>query len=308
MMTQQRERSTMDQPADPSDSADAEPTPPFQHTARGDYSNIWGHLKDVGFNILATEDFIVYLDLNGKIEWETTPAYDAREEVKAPKRKQAHDALMSRYIVVDAAPVDGLSTTEVQKFRHQIGAAIASSLEGNHKAADSMLTAAEAYFQKRSEETSRNWYLTASFWAALPVVGAGFLLWMLRGQAVDLLGTGAFWLILCGCAGAGGALFSVITRSGKLKFESSAGRPLHKLEATSRIAAGVISGFLAALAVQTGIIFSPLTAGGRLHLTMMLVAVAAGAGERLATSIISKFDSPQAKTPNASQGAKGARQ
>jgi len=80
----------------------------------------------------------------------------------------------------------------------------------------------------------------------------------------------------------------VIWRSGKLQFDSTAGRLLHYLEAVSSIVAGVISGFLASLAVKSALILGTLTErADRANIILLIAAMASGWGERLATSIIS---------------------
>jgi hypothetical protein len=91
-------------------------------------------------------------------------------------------------------------------------------------------------------------------------------------------------------AGSCGALLSVIARTGQLKFDSSAGELLHYLEGVSRIWAGALSGILIALAVKSEFILAPLMRGGHTFTVTMLAAFVAGAGERLVTSIISKFE------------------
>jgi hypothetical protein len=88
----------------------------------------------------------------------------------------------------------------------------------------------------------------------------------------------------------------VIWRSGQLKFDCSAGKALHYLEGASRIWAGALSGVVVALAVKSQLVLAPLTRGGNAMTVLMLAAFAAGAGERLATSIISTFESTHLAT------------
>jgi hypothetical protein len=77
----------------------------------------------------------------------------------------------------------------------------------------------------------------------------------------------------------------------KLKFDNSAGETLHYLEGASRIWLGALSGVIVALAVKSGFVLAPLSRNGDSITVLMLAAFVAGAGERLATSIISTFDS-----------------
>jgi hypothetical protein len=112
-----------------------------------------------------------------------------------------------------------------------------------------------------------------------------------------MLGIGMLWLMLSAVAGAMGALLSVIARTGKLQFDCSSGRMLHYLEGASRIWAGALSGIVVALAIRTEMFLAPLARGEKLYAVMMIAAFAAGAVERLATSIISSVGSGNAKLP-----------
>ena len=117
------------------------------------------------------------------------------------------------------------------------------------------------------------------------------MVWIWRQPITTALTANFIWLCLAAVAGASGALLSVIWRSGLIKFDCSAGRALHFLEGASRIWAGALSGVLVALAVKSEFILAPLTRGGHALTVIMLAAFATGAGERLATSIISTLKS-----------------
>lgn len=134
----------------------------------------------------------------------------------------------------------------------------------------------------------------------------GALLWAARGFFIDWLGESAVWALLGTVAGALGALLSVIWRSGKLAFDCSAGERLHFLEGASRIAAGALSGFLVALAILSQLIFASLAQGQQLHGVLLVACLAAGSGERLATSIISRFEGLQTKWKSSDDKKAGA--
>jgi hypothetical protein len=160
-----------------------------------------------------------------------------------------------------------------------------------------MLKAAGTYLQARSQETSRFWYFTASFAMTAPFIVVGVAFWLWRGALTRALGPGLFWLVSSATAGSLGALLSVIGRTGKLTLDCSAGRALHYLEGASRIWAGALSGSIVALAVRTEVILAPLSRGEKTPAVMMLAALARGAGERLATSIISRVGAEGAEVP-----------
>jgi hypothetical protein len=95
---------------------------------------------------------------------------------------------------------------------------------------------------------------------------------------------------------------SVIFRSGKLQFDSCAGWKLHYLEGASRIWAGILSGVIVALAIQTEVFLAIFNHGDHKSAVTMLAALAAGSSERLAGSIISKFESTEAKIGSTADG------
>src|ERR1700675_2074723 len=154
-----------------------------------------------------------------------------------------------------------------------------------------MLSEARAYIRARSEEISRRWYVSASAVMTVIMIVVGLGLCICRTPITAALTANFVWLAIAAVAGSCGALLSVIWRSGQLKFDCSAGKALHYVEGASRIWAGALSGVLVALSVKSEFILAPLTRSGNILPVMMLAAFVAGAGERLATSIISTFES-----------------
>lgn len=262
--------------------------------ALGNYAKLWGHLN-VPTLIVANIDFIVFIDAAGRIDWETTDDYDEKIKNNSKYTITKHNAVFNEAAVLEATPCDGVSEKSQAQFKRLIAEAMVCSLDHDYVSAENMLTSARRYFQARSEEISRRWYLTSCFAIAAPISAAGLIIWVNRLSISEALGETTLWIFISICLGSIGALFSVITRSGKMKYDSSAGILLHFLEGGSRIIAGSISGMLTSLAVKAGIILSALAKGGDLHLVMAMSAIAAGAGERLATSIISKFEDTHPK-------------
>jgi hypothetical protein len=251
---------------------------------RGDYADNWRHIKHA-YLIHADEHFIVFIDRDQDIDWETSPEYDA----KGHQDEYKHNAILNDAAVLEATPCDGVRADMKLQFKRLVGEAIVRSLDHDYVSAEKMLTAARKYISSRSQETSRLWYLSASATVTALFVLLGCVLWFWRADLIRILGFNVFWLAMAAVAGSLGALLSVVGRAGNLKFDCSAGRTLHYLEAASRIGAGALSGVIVALAVHTDVILSPLSRGGKMTAIMILAAVASGAAERLATSIISKF-------------------
>ena len=257
---------------------------------RGDYADKWGHIKYT-YLILADEHFIVFLDESGDIDWETSQEYDEAGH----KDDHKHNAIMNDAVLLEATPCDGVRADMKQHFKRMIGESIVRSLDGDYSSAGTMLAAASHYIAARSLETSRLWYLSASAVFTLPFVLMGCVLWLWRTEIIPILGAAVFWLTMSAVVGSLGALLSVATRAGQLKFDTSAGRTLHFMEAASRIWTGALSGVVVALAVRAEVILAPMSRGDKMTAIMILAAFAGGTAERLATSIISKFSAPDTK-------------
>lgn len=277
--------------------------PPEPKERRGDYAENWKHIT-YKYLIHAAEHYIVFIDDEDDIDWESSPEYDAKGHAD-PIR---HNAITNDAALLEVTPCDGLRPNVRLHFKRLIAEGIVCSFDHDYENAAKMLKAAEAYILARGQETSRLWYLSASFGMAVPFVVVGLIVWIWRIAATRVLGPTGMWLCMAAVAGAVGALLSVIGRTGKLSFDCSAGRILHYLEGASRIWAGAISGVIVVLAVMTEMVLAPLTRGNKLPAVMMLAGLAAGAAERLATSIISTISAggTELENRNTSAGRKKA--
>jgi hypothetical protein len=253
---------------------------------RGDYSHIWKHIE-FSEPIRTTDSYIVYLDKKGELDWQTTVEYDQKDTGDQTK----HNAILSDEAVLECTPCHGLPDQTRRHFRRLLGEALACNLEYDYSNAAQMLREAAAYIKARSEEMSRRWYLSASTTMTAAMLILGGMVWANREKLSASLTTDAIWLFIAAVAGSCGALLSVIWRSGNLKVDCNAGRMLHYLEGASRIWAGALSGVIIALAVKSELILTALTHGANGTNVAMLAAFVGGTGERLATSIISKFES-----------------
>lgn len=275
-------------------------------TANRQYKDLWPDHR-IGYLIKSTDRYIVYIDIEGDIDWATSDQYDAVERELSAFDLKKWNAVENDAAILEATPSTGLSPQTCRQFKRLVGEALVCALEFDYASARNMLAEAQSFIRARIEEVSRYWYLLASVTGWLPFGLVGVVGWLARFQLRAFIGIDAFWLLFAMIGGAFGALLSVITRAGRLKFDSSAGRPLHWLEGCSRIAAGAISALVVALAVRSGIILSPLLRNHELYPAMMLAALVAGAGERLAPSIISKFDSVNVNVAPKSEGSEGGR-
>jgi hypothetical protein len=277
-----------------------------------DYRERWKHVIDTKVSdaedsyqdfVSIDRDYIVYIDKSDGVVWETTSTYDQTSRTAPGFDLAALNLIQNQVEVMDAISTEQFSRDVILQFKDLLGTAVACALDYDYASARQMLADAQKFIAARSAEKSRYWYLGASLVAGAVVAAIGVAMWLGRTWAIDVLGPTGFWLALGADAGGIGALLSVIWRSGKLQFDSTAGRRLHYLEAASRIAAGAISGFVAGLAVKSGLIVATLTErADRANIVLLVAALAAGWGERLATSIISTFDAAQPKGVDGGDG------
>lgn len=241
---------------------------------------------DVGTLIRICNEYIVHIDKAGKLDWEV----DAPVRQHSPEDQSALNAVYCDIVVNEAFSLTGYSNDHRERYLTILGEAYVHWIDGDHVTARRLVTAAKVYYRERSEETSRRWYLNSATRVSSLFLIAGTLAWVGRTSVIAFIGAEAFQLGTAAVAGACGALFSVIARSGKLNFKASAGRDLHELEAASRICTGAISGVVVHLAFTSELILGALLKNTHRAEIALLASIAAGAAERLGSSIISKFD------------------
>ena len=254
---------------------------------------IWAcQLRKAKLVIRINTEYIVSIEDTGEIYWQTKPEYEREMEGGPGYNSEEENSTLKEVASLVSVSMSGLDSEVQLSFKRQIAEAIAFNIVQDYTSAKQMLISANDFIKARSQEKSREWYLSATFLASVPFFISGSCLWEFRKWSLNEFGNEAFWLLLATSIGAIGALFSVIVRSGKIKYDHSAGQCLHNLEGFSRVVAGAIAGFLIALAIRSGIVFSVLSSDGRMHELMIFGALIGGAAERLATSIISKFEAP----------------
>lgn len=247
----------------------------------GELREIWKEDElPIYYVIYADKQFIVFLDKRLTLDWATADEHTTVDQ-------KLHNQILNEGAVVETTPCEGLSFTMRFHFKRLVGEALARSFDNDYAGAKAMLKNAAKYVALRSEETSRRWYLWASFVGALPFVFIGLILWMGRELFLPWLTPAVFWLGMAASAGALGALLSVITRAGKQKLDCSAGRRLHLLEGLSRIVAGAISALMISTALRAGLVFSALASSHNATAMMITLAFVSGMTERLATHLVS---------------------
>lgn len=259
-------------------------------SGNGDHEHLWRH-HDIGVLIRRTKNYVVHLDKkNSKIDWGTTDEFDRLLETLEGYNRAKHNGIFGEVAVLEARPCLGLDQAVIQDFRVLLGEALVCALERDYETSNKLLVAASAYFEARSHEKSRLWYLKACLWTAGPCVAVGLAVVIQRPLFEGVLGPTVVWLTLASIAGAVGALFSVLLRVGGLNVDCAAGKTLHDLEGFSRILAGGIAGALVAIAFKSGALFPVVLQSNTSPYLTLLLCMMAGVGERFAVSLITKFE------------------
>jgi hypothetical protein len=248
-------------------------------------ASTWQNL-DVHHLILETEDFIVFIDSKLDVDWQTSEKYDGIGQ----KDTRRHNEMLNRAADLECIPNDHLKKNVRLNFKRMLGEGVARSLDHDYDNADIMLEKAYAYITDRNVESARCWQLctVCILGPILALLGLG--LWAYRNLLIQAWGDAPYFLVLAAIVGPLGAVLSMIFRMGRNFPTSEAPRMLHILEASSRVLAGCFSGFLIAGSVKLGLILPVFRDVGQTHLAMILAAMASGASERWAPSLIAQLE------------------
>jgi hypothetical protein len=276
----------MAMPNTPLSMTDGPEADPSAHKATPEWSQL-----EVHYLILQTEGFIVFLDPALDVDWKTTPEYDAA----APKDLSQRNEILNRAASLECVPNDHHKKNVRLNFKRMLGEGVARSLDSDYDSANGILDQAQAYIGDRNVETARVWQLSTGCGLGIVVAFGAVLLWMCRVPLIGAWGESAYFLLLAAAAGCLGAVLSMIFRMGDSFPTSEAPKTLHMLEAASRVFAGSISGILIAGSVEIGLILPVFERTGELHGAMLVAAMASGASERWAPSLIARLEGSSKK-------------
>jgi hypothetical protein len=233
------------------------------------------HQDNHNILIIHTNDFIVYLDHEFDVEWETTDAHDKKLE----KDDVALGKISNRISALESIPLSQLAPEIRKAFRRMLGEAMARALESDIKAAHEMLDDAEAYVVARATERARFWRFVASS------VSTGFL--VVIASLVPIVLKDAVFITARNMAvsGALGSLLSVLIRLRDIPPSPSVATRMHWIEGAAKSLAGMIGAIFVLLAIRGGILFPAIPST-----LALVVAFMAGASERFIPSMIERTE------------------
>lgn len=260
----------------------------------GQYDPLWGAHKNSCRRIIRiTGRYIVYIDRQNRIDWETTEDFDSSRLEEA---RRENEKVLSQCLIAEHKPTAGLNEETVLGFKTIVGEAIVNCLEGNYEGSLEILKQADEFRLDRVIEKSREWYLSY----AVLITAVFVVVVLLMGEFAIFIADESFWYVKVGAWAMVGACLSIILRSGRLQHASYAGRQLHFIESGCRLLGGFISGQIVYLGIKSGVIFSSFVSGENFQYVILFLALLAGASERYAPSIITTIE----ETPSFKETAK----
>lgn len=162
--------------------------------------------------------------------------------------------------------------------------------------ANAALDTADKFVTQRARDVSRRWYF-------IP-----FLMFFATSALVILVsyfldsGMTKWVAIVCTFAGGIGSFISRALDNDNIPIAATAGRMLHRIEATLRWCIGLTAGLIVWLLVTGNVAGSFLnTTAGQNTFALIAIAILAGASERLLPSLIQSFDKSIKKNGQTSQ-------
>jgi len=252
---------------------------------RQNYEETWPNL-DIHHLVLSTNDFIVFIDSDIDVDWETSDEYDKRENDDLEKR----NTILNRAASLECIPNAHQNDQIRLNFKRMIAEGVARSLKHDYANADKILNEAETYIRNRNIETARFWQLTSSCICGMVSSIFVLALWCFRDGFIQSLGSTAFFILIGAVSGSIGTTLSIILRMGSSNITSEAERKLHILEAISKNFGGCVSGLIISLLIKIGVVVPMFESINMTNTAMIVGAIIAGASERWAPSLISQFE------------------
>ncbi len=215
------------------------------------------------------------------------------------------EIIRGRATLLGASDTEFLSPRQLRRFKTLMAEAFILALaDRNLDLASKALDDTQAYLTARGQESARWWYVTSS---AVAVAAIGILALVFLPFRVGLQGFLGTTFVECGfvaCAGAFGALLSILMRIGDSPVDYSAGKRMNYLEGISRVAVGAMGAIIVTLAFELQLIFasfrspqSPRT------VAIAFLGIVAGMSERLVRDLIHRVEaSDRTRRPGQAQG------
>jgi hypothetical protein len=156
--------------------------------------------------IMYTDDFIVFLDPELDVDWETSDEFDVESE----KDRPAINAALNRAASLECIPNHHQDACVRLNFKRIVGEGLARAFTYDFENSNKIFDNAELYIRNRNVEIARYWQLMTSVIAGLSLILVATLFWTFRLYLIPVWGSTAFYLSLGALAGTAGATLSTI--------------------------------------------------------------------------------------------------
>jgi hypothetical protein len=234
--------------------------------------------------------FGVYIDHHIDVDWKAE-GHVARKVSVAPQNQLLSHVLCE--IGWLEAAIHNWPTDLKMRSKRLLCEALACMLRGDAQGSAEAMEYAREFVNERSPQVSRYWILRNCLYVSSAVALASLVILYFRASVTSVIGPTSFALIMSFCAGCVGALLFVVLQLGKQPLvKARAERRLHFVEAVARIVVGGVAGVLLAGVVKLGL-FNPFGTTGNGLVGMCLIAMIAGASERLAAGIVTRVENAE---------------
>jgi hypothetical protein len=258
------------------------PSPDYSALCEGDMDPTMR--KRIHTLIVASSDYIVYLDDDLFVEWAFDPGNieAVEQDFGDVANEVGHLETLSMVL---------LTSRYMEPFRRLLGEALARIIaENNPAGARAILAKAAAFLQSRSQEQARLWYLKGSGIAcALAIAAASVILWF-RSDVDARLGADAATIAIGTCLGGLGAMLSILTRTSTIPVDAAAGAKLHYIESAARVLVGMCGALVVSMAVKANIVLGLANGTAPEGAVLLVLSLAAGASERILPGVIKKVE------------------
>jgi len=232
--------------------------------------------------------YIVFVDYVGDLDWRRD---DKAEEFTKNSQYDCHVSEVQNEVSALEPLVRNWPRDVKFSAKRLLGEALARVFHCDRDNALEATKKAKKFIRDKSREVSRYWTLQACTASAAVAIALGVCAIWQSALLTQLFGQTPYLLFLAACAGATGALLSIILRLGKLSFDVTAERRLHYAEGLARIIAGGLAGVLIGALVKVGVFLPVFSQATQITTAMCAAALIAGASERLVPTIIAKVES-----------------
>lgn len=230
--------------------------------------------------------FIVAIDHEFDLDWETTDAYDQSARGGDRKRNEmARNEMAKLEIRVGKNWPCGI----VVQCKRMIGEGLARAYGGQNSESIAAFSQAERFIAEKTYEVSRYWTLLSAFLFTCGIEFVGVSLVIFRDSYISCFGGMLHSLLLAACLGSLGAFLSLLIRLGRAHVNSDAGLSLHIAEGGAKIAAGGICGFLMGLLIYSGVVLSSEQESARFPLLVLSLSMLSGMSERWIPGLLDRI-------------------